>query len=92
MISTYFCKASSESDLIFLSANVNSFKVWTQITLPRRNDQDTRISWKCAFAGSHEGIESMDICFWNEFTLLALVDGSHLSLYEYFDAQVELAF
>jgi hypothetical protein len=85
------CKASSASELMFVTASVNSFKLWAQVITPNRTDQDTRISWRCAFAGSHEGIESMDVCFWNGFTLLTLVDGSHLGVYEYFDGQVELA-
>ena len=85
------CKASSGNNLIFATADANSFKLWAQITLPKRNEPDARISWKCAFAGRHEDIRSMDICFWNEFTLLAIVDETHLNLYEYFDEQVELA-
>ena len=86
------CKASFGNTLIFATADAASFKLWTQITLPKRNESDARISWKCAFAGRHKDIRSMDICFWNEFTLLAIVDASHLNLYEYFEGRIELAF
>lgn len=85
------CKASSGNELIFATADASSFKLWTQITLPKRNEPEARPSWKCAFAGRHNDIRWMDICFWNEFALLAIVDGSHLNLYEYFGGQVELA-